>query len=95
MEITVKVAGITLTMSHETDQDLTKFEVEQRIQQVMTREARRFAEIIAVGLKDEQASHVEAARIKSLRSSGEKRGPNIILAAGTKDPKAGRFIDEK
>ena len=95
MEITVKVGEVTLTMTHPVEQDLSKQEVESRITQVMNREARRFSEIITVGLQDAETAVKEADRLRRLRSSGEKRGPNIILAAGTKDAKTGRIIEQQ
>ena len=86
MKITVEkiVLGITgrLTFEANTDEDLSKQDVDPRIQRVLSRECERFSQIVAVGLKDKAAAVVEAARVASIPP--ENRGPAQTLAAGTK-----------
>jgi hypothetical protein len=99
VEITVKkeYLGHTFELNFRSsvDEDLTKFEVEQRLQMVLSRELQRCAEVSVVGLKDKLAAEGAAALLREQKASGTVpvKGPAQFLAAGTKDP-AGRVVVE-
>lgn len=102
-----------LTFESDVSEDLSGFNVDERIALVMRRELQRVSEIVAVAVNDKRAAEELAQAQRAARQEGkfvvdatvgrgprrfqtvDKRGPSVILGAGTKDVSGRLVVSEK